>query len=340
MIIYCLDFSYWKRKFIAKFLFQYRCKFKNKITNNKNASHISIAFWASNIIHSPNINFIEKEYQQSTRSSDKQLIVLHIEDGFIRSNGLGCNFYYPYSLVIDKAGIYYDPKNTCDLEKILQKLIQEYSNEEYLELFERACSLKELIIKNNITKYSIYYSNKANLTKHSQINNKSLESMIYEYNESFTNSTNNNNYNIEPKTIFIPAQIDDDASVILGGCGYSNITLLREVRKNHPSSFIIFKIHPDALSGNRVSEINIKEVKSLANYICSNEYTNIDCINLCNEIHTISSLVGFEALIRNKKVYCYGMPFYAGYGLTVDVSVSNNHPIALAAYARRKKINL
>jgi capsular polysaccharide export protein len=32
----------------------------------------------------------------------------------------------------------------------------------------------------------------------------------------------------------------------------------------------------------------------------------------------MTSLVGFEALIRGKKVITYGMPFYAGWGLTID----------------------
>ena len=36
-------------------------------------------------------------------------------------------------------------------------------------------------------------------------------------------------------------------------------------------------------------------------------------------IHTMTSLVGLEGLLRNKKVYTYGMPFYAGWGLTIDL---------------------
>ena len=32
----------------------------------------------------------------------------------------------------------------------------------------------------------------------------------------------------------------------------------------------------------------------------------------------MTSLSGFEALLHGKTVYCYGQPFYAGWGLTVD----------------------
>ena len=45
----------------------------------------------------------------------------------------------------------------------------------------------------------------------------------------------------------------------------------------------------------------------------------------------MTSQVGFEALIWGKKVKCFGMPFYAGWGLTEDV---------LPAPKRRKKVSL
>ena len=37
-----------------------------------------------------------------------------------------------------------------------------------------------------------------------------------------------------------------------------------------------------------------------------------------DEVHVLTSLAGFEALLRGKKVTCYGQPFYAGWGLTDD----------------------
>ena len=33
----------------------------------------------------------------------------------------------------------------------------------------------------------------------------------------------------------------------------------------------------------------------------------------------LTSLAGFEALLRGKSVTCYGQPFYAGWGLTQDL---------------------
>jgi capsular polysaccharide export protein len=38
-----------------------------------------------------------------------------------------------------------------------------------------------------------------------------------------------------------------------------------------------------------------------------------------DEVHVLTSLAGFEALLREKSVTCYGQPFYAGWGLTADL---------------------
>ena len=44
----------------------------------------------------------------------------------------------------------------------------------------------------------------------------------------------------------------------------------------------------------------------------------IGCIEAAGEVHTMTSLAGFDALLRGRKVVTYGRPFYAGWGLTVD----------------------
>jgi capsular polysaccharide export protein len=37
-----------------------------------------------------------------------------------------------------------------------------------------------------------------------------------------------------------------------------------------------------------------------------------------DEVHTLTSLAGFEALLRGKRVVTFGQPFYSGWGLTED----------------------
>lgn len=59
-----------------------------------------------------------------------------------------------------------------------------------------------------------------------------------------------------------------------------------------------------------------------------------DCLESVDEVHTISSLTGFEALLRGLKVTCYGLPFYAGWGLTTDIDAQLSPK---AGYLERRK---
>jgi capsular polysaccharide export protein len=43
-------------------------------------------------------------------------------------------------------------------------------------------------------------------------------------------------------------------------------------------------------------------------------------IEAVDEVHTITSLAGFEALLRGRRVVVHGQPFYAGWGLTEDLA--------------------
>jgi len=47
---------------------------------------------------------------------------------------------------------------------------------------------------------------------------------------------------------------------------------------------------------------------------------------------TLTSLSGFDALLRGKAVTTYGLPFYAGWGLTTDMAFA-----ATSCFARRTR---
>ncbi len=44
-----------------------------------------------------------------------------------------------------------------------------------------------------------------------------------------------------------------------------------------------------------------------------------ELLTVVDEVHVLTSLAGFEALLRGKTVTCYGQPFYVGWGLTHDL---------------------
>ncbi len=222
---------------------------------------------------------IDDEFAQQCAKNSVPLS--RLEDGFVRSVGLGAAFNLPMSLILDDLGIYYDPRRPSRLEVILQT--QDFSE----HLKQRARTLIRLLIENEITKY--------NLAGSSQLPEMPDDKNI----------------------ILVPGQVDDDASIRFGGESMTALDLLKQVRAKNPDAHIIFKPHPDVLSGLRKGLSNPGKALEYAD--CYIENIPVEqLVMLSNEVHTISSLTGFEALLRNRKVCCYGMPFFAGWGLTED----------------------
>ncbi len=72
-----------------------------------------------------------------------------MEDGFLRSSGLGSDLLPPLSLVLDKRGIYYDATRPCDLEVLL--------NHSQLTLAQqmRAEKLRQRLVESKLSKYNL-----------------------------------------------------------------------------------------------------------------------------------------------------------------------------------------
>ncbi len=205
-----------------------------------------------------------------------------VEDGFIRSLNLGKYGSEPLSLVIDTSGIYFDPESGSDLEQILEKA--DFREEELQE----AVRIRDEMLANSISKYNL--GTRSELQLHTQE---------------------------DQRVILVPGQVGQDASIVLG-CDQidSNIKLLKAARLAQPDAFILFKPHPDVVSGN-VQESDTYE--GLADHIEADASIH-SCLNFADEVHTMTSLVGFEGLLAGKDVHTYGRPFYAGWGLTIDHS--------------------
>jgi capsular polysaccharide export protein len=89
------------------------------------------------------------------------------------------------------------------------------------------------------------------------------------------------------------------------------------VRDANPDAFILYKPHPDVAAGHRKGAVP----EALAGRFASGIVQNVSTAALLagiDEVHTMTSLAGFEALLRGRQVTVYGRPFYAGWGLTTD----------------------
>lgn len=221
--------------------------------------------------------------------------VVHVEDGFVRSVGLGSDLIPPMSLVFDEHGMYFDPTRPSGLEMLLQQAA--FSADE----LDRAARVRAFIVENGVTKY--------NLDPRSPVS-----------------------WGKGPRpVVLVPGQVEDDASIRLGSPQVrTNLALLQAVRKARPDAFIVYKPHPDVASRNRRGRLALAEARRYADHVEA-ELSVVSCIEACTELHTMTSLAGFDGLLRGKKVVTYGQPFYAGWGLTED------HCSAGAALARRTR---
>lgn len=208
-----------------------------------------------------------------------------MEDGFLRSVGLGSDLATPASLVLDDVGVYYDPRTPSALEALLEHAPMPE------ELVARARSLRERIVGAQLSKYNV---------------GTTLEVPVP----------------AGRRVVLVPGQVEDDASIELGCRDVrTNRALLEAARASRPDAFLVYKPHPDVLSGNRRGQIDAAVARSLCDHI-ETAATLPACLAIAHEVHTLTSLVGFEALLRGLEVAVYGQPFYSGWGLTAD-----RHPV-------------
>ncbi|WP_338639004.1 capsular biosynthesis protein [Burkholderia pyrrocinia] len=204
---------------------------------------------------------------------------VRIEDGFLHSTGLGSDMIAPRSQVVDMSGLYFDSSRPNDLTTLLNETT--FSEEE----LKRAARLRARIVQFGLTKYNLGRRKPTWLTPPGK------------------------------RVVLVPGQVADDASIRLGTRAISTAdALLREVRARLPEAFIVYKPHPDVLSGNRNGLVDAERLADVVDV----ESDLVSLIDTADEVHTLSSLAGFDALLRGKAVFTYGLPFYAGWGLTHD----------------------
>jgi capsular polysaccharide export protein len=114
-------------------------------------------------------------------------------------------------------------------------------------------------------------------------------------------------------------QVEDDRSVRFGGgTVQTNLELLRRVRALAPDAYIVYRPHPDVEAGHRRGAIAARTALEFADAIDARSPIGA-LIAMADEVHVITSLAGFEALLQGKAVTTHGTPFFAGWGLTRDL---------------------
>lgn len=217
-------------------------------------------------------------------SSASAAAAIAVEDGFLRSVGLGFPGTVPISLCFDASGIYYDATTASDLETLLE------TGTFPADLTERAARLRQAILQAGLTKYNLRSDVPDEV--HRQAGGR--------------------------RRVLVAGQVPDDQSLRLGlPSQASNLDFLRAVRRECADAFIIFKEHPDLVAGKRPGLSDPTAAGALADHLAVSGDAAA-WIDFADEVHVRTSLAGFEALLRNKPVTCHGAPFFAGWGLTTD----------------------
>lgn len=225
---------------------------------------------------------------------------IRVEDGFIRSRGLGSNLCRPSSLSIDPVGIYFDSRRPSGLEQLLN---EQPLNEQALA---RGAALVDLLRQHGVSKYNVGTV------------------------QPFTPPGDGRSL------VLVVGQVDGDASILTGSPVIrSNEQLLWAVRAARPEAHILFKPHPDVVAGNRAGAISAECLAScvdsqVLDLGLTSLYPHVD------ELHTMTSLSGFEGLVQGVKVTTWGQPFYSGWGLTEDIHPAERRqrtlPLAALVY--------
>lgn len=207
--------------------------------------------------------------------------VVRLEDGFIRSVGLGADLVAPISWVADTQGMYFDATRASSLETMLQTLPVD------AETLQRAAHFRQSVVASGITKYNVGHAcwQRPVGAKH---------------------------------VVLVAGQVESDASIRYGAQHiHSNVALLQAVRKRRPDSYIIYKPHPDVTAGLRAGATRKAATEDFCDEVLVDAAVP-PLLKQVDEVHVITSLMGFEALLRGVAVCTYGAPFYAGWGLTDD----------------------
>ena len=277
-----IGFAFWKQDHVAPLLWNGAAPFRFLRTAPEAAPRGPVALWRA------------KAAPQAVSALEQfRTPLIEIEDGFLRSRGLGADCIPPLSITVDRLGAHFDPARESELERLLQ------DGEFDEQLLTRARELRRLIVTAGLGKYgqgSASIDRPAGKRRH----------------------------------ILVPGQVEDDRAVQAGGCGLtSNLELLKLVREQEPDAFILYKPHPDVLAGHRKGAVADRISLRYADRVVGDAAIG-SLIDMVDDVHVNTSLAGFEALLRGKAVTTYGVPFYAGWGLTRDLG-----PVPARRTARR-----
>jgi capsular polysaccharide export protein len=274
--VHCLGFSWRKARYLRRFLGDRDVRSVQDL--NAVAEDVPLVVWGALPVR------------------ERKGALVRVEDGFLRSVGLGADLVAPWSWVFDTRGIYFDPAQPSDLEALLAAASFDGP------LLARAERLRNHIVRSGLSKYNLG-------------------------GRAWTRPSGGR------PVVLVVGQVEDDASVRLGCTDVcSNAALVARARALRPDAHLVYKPHPDLVAGLRYEGADEHSARRAADEVVTDAPITA-LLAVADEVHVMTSLAGFEALLRGKRVVVHGQPFYAGWGLTQDLApiARRGRPLALDA---------
>lgn len=206
--------------------------------------------------------------------------VIYAEDGFLRSLDLGFRTP-PLSVVLDATGIYYDATQPSGFEALMQAGRDAAAR-------ARGAALAAAWRAQRVSKYN--HAAEAPPPVH------------------------------EPYVLVVD-QTRGDASITCGLAGASSFArMLDAALAEHPGMPVVLKVHPDVVAGHKQGHFDLAALARMAPrvHVVASDAHAPALIEPAHAVYVVTSQMGFEALVWGKPVRSFGMPFYAGWGLTAD----------------------
>lgn len=218
-------------------------------------------------------------------ATERNLPYLALDEGFLRFMGSRVPGVPPCSLVADSTGLYYDASGPSDLENLLRRT--DWETPALLTEARQAMA--------DIRRYR--------LSKH----NEAPDAPPYHL------TTPGGRFRV----LLIDQPINDP-KVAAGLANADSFTrMLEAAHDEHPGAALFLKPHPVTQAGGKHGFLS-SIARSHGVTVLDQPFSAVSLLEQADVVYTVSSHMGFEALMLGKPVRCFGLPFYAGWGLTED----------------------
>ncbi|MGE6795574.1 hypothetical protein [Psychrobacter okhotskensis] len=206
---------------------------------------------------------------------EQELDIFFLEDGFIRSGPDDESDAPPLSIVMDSQAPYFDTTRPNDLTDLIANF--DFEQDGYDETL--AQEMLDYYVSHRVSKYN--HQPYVDVVPIYGIKNK--------------------------KRILVLGQVPHDDSLKYGGgIGITLLDVVNQAIAENPDAQIIVKPHPMTLDEPSV----VSALTELDCLILTQSIHLVDALETIDHVYTITSLGGFEALLRGKKVTLLGQPFY------------------------------